>query len=953
MSIDPRMLSSQNLPYLEEMYARYLQNTDSVPPNWREYFGKLRNGDPQLPSGWTAESPFPARSIFNPAGRTIERTVSPPSADAQRASADLSAAAVQERLDQLIRNFRVRGHILASVDPLGSQRLSPPELDPAFYGFEESDYDRELSTSWVGGPETRTVRGVISWLKQTYCRSIGVQFMHIDSLQVRLWLAQRMEESGNRLRLARDEQLRILKRLADGMVFEEFLARKFVGAKTFSLEGAETLIPLLDLAIEKLGNEGIREVVIGMAHRGRLNVLANIMKKSPRMIFREFDDTEPELHIGRGDVKYHLGYSHDWTTSKGNNVHLSLCFNPSHLEYVNTVAMGRMRAKMDRFKDVRREHGAVLLIHGDAAFAGEGIVQETLNLSQLEGYSVGGTVHIIVNNQVGFTTSPEEARSTTYATDVAKMLQIPIFHVNGEDPEAVAQVVQLALDFRKRFQRDVVIDMYCFRRRGHNEGDEPAFTQPLMYKEIRRHPSVYENYLSSLHNQREVTREEAEKIVEERREKLERELEEARRQDYIRCLDHWGGVWTGYFGGSAAEADHPETGVPVKTLSELLTRLSQVPAGFEPHPKAQRILEQRRAMAKGEEPLDWGAAEVLAFASLLAEHRPLRMSGQDVRRGTFSHRHAYLHDHNTGQVFNTFSNIVGPDHRLGIYNSALSESGVLGFEYGYSLDCPEGLVIWEAQFGDFCNVAQPIIDQFLASAEDKWNRLSGIVLLLPHGFEGQGPEHSSARLERFLMLSAEDNMQVCQPSTPAQMFHLLRRQVLRKWKKPLIVMTPKSLLRHKECVSSIEELAVGEFQRFIPDGSISDLKQVRQVLMCSGRVYYDLLDRRRQLGAEGAMIVRIEELYPFPSAKLKKLFEALPDTTPFAWVQDEPSNMGAWPYLKQRFGDKFLKRFPFERISRPRSSSPATGSSKAHKFEQEQLLEAAFSRFTQAVPAAT
>ncbi|MCA8996017.1 MAG: 2-oxoglutarate dehydrogenase E1 component, partial [Planctomycetaceae bacterium] len=681
-------------------------------------------------------------------------------------------------------------------------------------------------------------------------------------------------------------------------------------------------------------------------HRGRLNVLANIMKKSPRMIFREFDDSDPEQNIGRGDVKYHLGYSHDWTTSQNQKVHLSLCFNPSHLEYVNTVAMGRMRAKMDRYRDRRHENGAVILIHGDAAFAGEGIIQETLNISQLEGYSVGGTIHIIVNNQVGFTTSADEGRSTTYATDVAKMLQIPIFHVNGEDPEAVAQVVKLSLDFRKRFQRDVVIDMYCFRRRGHNEGDEPSFTQPVMYQEIRKHPSVYENYLQSLLSQREVTREEAEKVVEERREKLERELEEARRDDYIKCLDHWGGVWFGYDGGPVSEADYPDTSVPKEKLSEILEKLTTVPEHFEPHPKAQRILDQRRTMAAGNEPLDWGAAEALAFGTVLAEGRPLRMSGQDVRRGTFSHRHAYLFDHRNGEPFNLLTNVKDPETWIGLYNSPLSESGVLGFEYGYSLDCPEGLVVWEAQFGDFCNVAQPIIDQFIASAEDKWNRLSGVVMLLPHGFEGQGPEHSSARLERFLMLCAEDNIQVCQPSTPAQMFHLLRRQVLRKWKKPLVVMTPKSLLRHKECVSTLDDLANGSFQRFIPDETITDMSKVRQVLLCSGKVYYDLIDRRRELGIEGSMIVRIEELYPFPSTKLKKLFEPLPDSTPFAWVQDEPSNMGAWPYLKQRFGDRFQKRFPFERISRPRSASPATGSSKAHKHEQEMLLEAAFSKFT-------
>ncbi len=949
MSVESIPLSVQNLAFAEEMYARYLEQPGSVPAEWRHYFDNLKNGDVNAASGWSPESPFPQRSIFDPPARVAVSVSQSAGALESGKSKTLDTPAYQERIDQLIQNYRVRGHMLASIDPLGKQRPSPPELDPSFYGFDDADLDKELSASWeFGGTQIRTLRGVLNWLKETYCRSIGAQFMHIDSLQVRLWLAQRMEETGNRIQLARQDQLRILKRLADAVVFEEFLARKFVGAKSFSLEGAESLIPLLDMAIDKLGNEGTKEIVIGMAHRGRLNVLANIMGKCPRAIFREFDDAD-SLHLhGGGDVKYHLGYSWDWITSQENKVHLSLCFNPSHLEYVNTVAMGRTRAKMDLYGDFRRESGVTLLIHGDAAFAGEGIIQETLNLSELEGYSVGGTIHVIVNNQIGFTTSPEESRSTTYATDVAKMLQIPIFHVNGEDPEAVAQVLHLALDFRKRFQRDAVIDMYCYRRRGHNEGDEPAFTQPVMYKEIRQRPNVYSGYLEALESMQGVTREEAERIVEERRQKLENELTEARRDDYIRCLDNWGGVWAGYYGGPATRADHPDTRVEKSKLSDLLTRLTHVPAGFEPHPKAQRILEQRRSMAEEKEALDWGAAESLAFASVLADGAPFRMTGQDVRRGTFSHRHAFLHDVNNGQTYNMLSNVVTDSSKVSLFNSPLSEAGVLGFEYGYSLDCPDGLVIWEAQFGDFCNVAQVIIDQFIASAEDKWNRLSGLVMLLPHGFEGQGPEHSSARLERFLMLSAEDNIQVVQPSTPAQIFHLLRRQVLRKWKKPLVVMTPKSLLRHKECVSTLEELATGSFQRFIPDPEFKDFKNVKQVLMCSGKVYYDLIERRREGGYEGVMIVRVEELYPFPSSSLKQFFHELDDSVPFKWVQDEPSNMGAWPYIRARFGDKFLKRFNIERVSRARSASPATGSSKAHKREQDELLTAAFSNASQA-----
>ncbi|TWT58661.1 2-oxoglutarate dehydrogenase E1 component [Thalassoglobus neptunius] len=935
MSSQPVSVGSQNLSFVEDLFSSYLLDPNSVDVEWREYFDSLKNGDDRLSGGWTSSSPFPSRSMFNPPGLGTDIPYQGP-------AGKLDEAARQERLDQLIRNYRVRGHILASVDPLGSERPSPPELDPAFYGFGEDDFDREVSTSWVGGPATRTLRGIINWLKQTYCRSIGAQYFHIDSLQVRLWLAQRMEETGNRIKLERTEQLRILQRLADAVVFEEFLARKFVGAKSFSLEGAESLIPLLDMAIEKAGNQGVREIVIGMAHRGRLNVLANIMGKSPRVIFREFDDADPELQIGRGDVKYHLGYSWNWETSLGKNVHLSLCFNPSHLEFVNTVAQGRMRAKMDRARDFKRELGAVILIHGDAAFAGEGIVQETLNLSELAGYRTGGTIHIIVNNQVGFTTTPREGRSTTYATDIAKMLQIPIFHVNGEDPEAVAQVVNLALDFRKKFKRDVVIDMYCYRRRGHNEGDEPSFTQPVMYKEIRKHPTVFEGYMNSLLNLRGVTREEAEKIEKDRRERLETELAEARRDDFIRCVDHWGGIWAGYHGGPAKEADSPITGMDRDKMSQLIHRLIELPEGFRPHPKAQRILEARRAMADGEQPLDWGCAEVLAIASILDEHRPFRMSGQDVRRGTFSHRHAVLYDHETGDAFVSFNNIINERGYVNLHNSPLSEAGVVGFEYGYSLDCPEGLVVWEAQFGDFVNAAQVIIDQFIASAEDKWDRLSGLVMLLPHGFEGQGPEHSSARLERFLNLAAEDNIQVCQPTTPAQFFHLLRRQVLRKWKKPLIVMTPKSLLRHKACVSSLDDLSEGRFRSVLPDPEAPKPEDVKQILLCSGKIYYDLIERRAEIGDKHSMIVRIEQLYPFPTKWIRELLAPIADGTPVAWVQEEPSNMGAWGFLRIRFGEHFLKRFPFERISRPASASPATGSSRTHKFEQDQLLKAAF-----------
>ena len=933
------LLSAPSVGYVEELYDRYLGG-EHVPVEWADYFDQLRNVDTDVGVRFSTAAPFGRRSVFNPGGGAV--TATSRNAESLAAGISIDAAGLQERLDQLVRNYRVRGHIVAAVDPLGNVSLPPAELDPGFYGLDDTDLERECSTSWSGGPDIRTVRQMIAWLKQTYCRSIGVQFMHIDSLRSRLWLATRMESTGNRIKLDRDEQLRILKRLAHAVVFEEFIAKKFVGAKSFSLEGAESLIPLLDMAIEKTGNDGVREIVIGMAHRGRLNVLANIMGKSPRAIFREFEDAEPELTIGRGDVKYHMGYSGQWTTSQGNDVHLSLCFNPSHLEFVNTVALGRMRAKQDKFGDVDRKRGAVFLIHGDAAFAGEGVVQETLNLSELPGYRVGGAVHIVVNNQIGFTTSPNAGRSCTYATDVAKMLQSPIFHVNGEDPEAVAQVVNLALDFRKEFHRDVVIDMYCYRRRGHNESDEPEFTQPKMYEAIKAKKSTYSNYLDHLLTQRGITKAEGKQLRTDRRAELEVELTEARRDDYIRCVDKLGGVWSGFSGGPVENAAHPDTSVSADKIARLMNDLTDVPQGFTVHPKLERLLKGRREMATGGKPLDWGAAEFLAFGSLIADGVPFRMTGQDVERGTFSHRHAVLHDYENGNAFNLLTNVTERPERVELYNSPLSEAGVLGFEYGYSLDCPEGLVIWEAQFGDFANTAQVIFDQFIASAEDKWDRLSAVVMLLPHGFEGQGPEHSSARLERFLMLAAEDNMQIVVPSTPAQYFHLLRRQTLRRWKKPLIVMTPKSLLRLPACVSDLDELADGHFQRVIDDTEIADPSTAQKIVLCSGKVYYDLEKRRVEAGHDRVAILRLEELFPLPEQELQETLERYPAETPVVWVQEEPENMGAWRFLFCHFGDELFKRHTFSMVARATSASPATGSHHSHQIEQDQLLNDAF-----------
>jgi 2-oxoglutarate dehydrogenase E1 component len=966
MSTVEQRPNSLSLSFVEGLYADYLRDAESVSPDWRHYFEELSHA-----GGNGAEHAAAAfRPTFEPtpaAGSAAQRAEIANGADG--ATTDVSSATypaplesngpfsesnvavaqaeaievalLQDRVDQLVRAYRVRGHLVAAVDPLGLPRPELPELDPRSYGFTDADMDRSFSTDTIEGTQVMTLRRILERLRNTYCRSIGVQFMHMDDLTVRQWLQVRMEGSENRLTLSRKDQLRILNRLTTAAIFEEFIQKRFLGAKSFSLEGAETLIPLLELAIEKAGEQRTDEIVLAMAHRGRLNVLANIMGKSTQQIFREFADLDPELHFGRGDVKYHLGHSTDFVTSSGRRVHLSLCFNPSHLEFVNPVAIGRVRAKQDRVEDAQRRRGLCLLIHGDAAFAGEGITQETLNLSQLEAYKIGGTLHVVVNNQIGFTTSPSEARSCTYATDVAKMLQIPIFHVNGEDPEAVAQVVRLAMDFRREFQRDIVIDMYCYRRRGHNEGDEPAFTQPALYRAIEKRKSVREGYLDRLLQMGGITREEADQMIATLREKMEKDLSVAKSDSYVQRSDI-AGFWAFYIGGREREAAEVETGMKKDQLAELLEKQARVPADFHPHPKIQRLLESRHEMAAGAKPLDWAAAEALALGSLSVQGLRIRISGQDTERGTFSHRHSVLHDVQDGHTYMPLRHLAADQAPVEIYNSPLSEAGVLGFEYGYSLDCPDGLVIWEAQFGDFCNAAQVVIDQFIVSAEEKWNRLSGIVLLLPHGFEGNGPEHSSARLERFLSLAAKDNIQVVSLTTPAQLFHALRRQVLRVWRKPLVVMSPKSLLRHPKVVSSLDECASGCFQRIIPDAGWLEPEKVDRILLCSGKIYYELDHKRSELKRENVAIIRMEQLYPLAKDLLLSVLTAYRAKTPVYWVQEEPENMGAWRFLRGNFGDKLFDRYPFMGVYRQSAASPATGSSSSHRLEQEKLLAAAF-----------
>ena len=917
----------QSLAYVEQFYADYRRDPSSVPAEWRDYFAAAGNGtdgDVQLgPS-------FKARSVFNP--------VEAAPTERARFQCDPRTENLSERLHQLVRNYRGRGHIIAAVNPLGATNPCPPELEPGFYGFSESELNLLINFPTLHCETPLTVREIVQRLRDTYCRSIGAQFMHIDDLAARQWLQRRMEGSQNRLQVSRDEQLRILTRLTDAVVFEEFLRTKFLGAKTFSLEGCETLLPLLDLAIEKSGHQGVKNIVIGMGHRGRLNVLTHILGKNPCEIFQEFTDARPELWPERGDVKYHLGHSGDWTMSDGRKIHLSLCFNPSHLEFVDPVVVGRVRAHQDRLGDRNCRQVLGLLIHGDAAFAGEGVIQEMLNMSKLSGYAVGGVLHVIVNNQIGFTTPPNEGRSTIYATDVARMLQVPIFHVNGEDPEAVAQVVQLAMDFRAEFQADVVIDMYGYRRLGHNETDEPTFTQPVLYRKIAERPNVREGYLEHLLELKNVSREEADKIMAGCHTKLEQQLQVARAEK-CEIVPDQRNIWRDYLGGPEP-ADEPDTGVEMEKLSELLHKLTGLPAGFHVHPKLERGLEARRDMAGGKHPLDWSAAEALALATLTAAGVRIRLTGQDTGRGTFSQRHAILYDQQDGHTFVPLQHLVPDQSPVEIYNSPLCETGALGFEYGYSLDCPDGLVLWEAQFGDFVNAAQVIIDQFITSAEDKWRRLSGLVLLLPHGFEGMGPEHSSARLERFLTLAAEDNIQIVQPTTPAQYFHVLRRQAVRKWRKPLIVFTPKSLLRHPKVVSSLADCTRGHFQRVLPDDSKP--QDIKRILLCTGKVFYDLAAYRDEHKRNDVAIVRLEQLYPLPAGLLEPALKSYVEHTPALWVQEEPANMGAWRYLHEKFGKKLFNRFPFALISRFESASPATGSSHAHKLEQAQLIARAF-----------
>lgn len=837
------------------------------------------------------------------------------------------------RVEQLVHAFRERGHLIAKLDPLERERpVKQAGLDPAHYGIDPTEIDDTHTILWGGHPVSWPLRRILHELQSVYSDAVGIQYMHIDDMEIQDWLRTRLEGPGHDQPLDRDHQRRILAKLIDAEEFESFLQKKFKRAKRFSLEGAETLIPLLEQAIEKAVDSGVSDVVIGMSHRGRLNVLANILGLPASDLFSRFEQLDTVSNEdGEGDVRFHLGLDVHRKTASGKTVKLSLCFNPSHLEFVGPVVLGRARARQEKVKDEATNSILPLIIHGDAAFSGQGIVQEQLNLSRLEGYSTGGAIHVILNNQIGFTTEPNQNRSTQYATDVARMLQIPIFHVNGEQPEAVDRVIRLAIDFWKTWRRDVVVDMYCFRKRGHMELDDPMFTQPLLYKAIENRLPIRQIYTENLLRLGQVSAQEAEEIARLSRESLEEELLIAEKMETP--PEKTGNQKENGPSGS------PKTGMPRESLVSLIHAMTKLPDTFVPHAKVKAILKRRAAMADGKQRLDWATGESLAYASLLMAGVEVRLTGQDSERGTFAHRHAVLHDVETGESYTPLANLgESGQGNFSVHNSPLTESAVLAFEFGYSIESMDSLIIWEAQFGDFTNAAQVIIDQFIASSAAKWKQASGLCLFLPHGLEGQGPEHSSARPERFLQLCANGNMDVVYLSTASQVFHRLRLQALRTDKHPLVVFTPKRMLQNPAASSSLDEFCDGRFREVLVDHAAD---HATQVLLCSGQIAVDLIAERNRRKAP-VLIVRIEQLYPFPAEAILETAKDIQDGSPITWVQEEPENMGAWRWLRPKLEDLFKNHF-IHCLSRPERVSPATGSLANHQKEQKELINAAFS----------
>ncbi len=952
-------LHAQNADYIAQIYRQYLANSGAVDPSWQSFFRELNDNDGALLSDLVGASWTPKTNQRLNAGKSLEivtdaAKVSKSQGKAantdQSVGGDLKLAARDSiQASTMIRMFRARGHMLATLDPLGlMERKSHPELEPDYYGFGPNDLDRPIFLGGQLGFETASVNQILEKLRSIYCRTIGVEFWHLTDPVEREWLLHKIENSGNRTSLNKEEQKNILARLTAAEGFEQFLHTKHVGTKRFGLDGGETLIPVVETVLETGVKTGVREVNFGMAHRGRLNVLTNVIGKPFTAVFSEFQgaSSNPEDVQGSGDVKYHMGTSSDKEYG-GVMLHLSLTANPSHLEAVNPVVIGKVRAKQSQRKDEDRTQVMPIVMHGDAAFAGQGLVAETLMMSEIRGYAVGGTINIVINNQIGFTTMPQYGRSGPYPTDVAKMLAAPIFHVNSDDPEAAVHVARIATEFRQTFKKDVVIDIVCYRRYGHNEGDEPAFTQPVMYKTIEARETTRALYAKSLVAQGVVSDAEAQKIYDDFNAYLASAFE-ATKSYKPNKADFLEGAWSGL-----KQAPHPDQWQGQTAITSDLAQavgkvITSVPSDFVANTKILRQLDAKKKMFEKGEGFDWATAEALAFGSLISQGTPVRLSGQDVGRGTFSQRHCILYNQDNGEKYIPLKHISPNQPSFEAYDSPLSEAGVLGFEYGYTLADPLSLVMWEAQFGDFVNGAQVIIDQFISSAETKWLRMSGLVMLLPHGFEGQGPEHSSGRVERFLQSCAEDNWQVCNITTPANYFHALRRQVKRDFRKPLIIMTPKSLLRHKLAVSKLEDMTgATRFHRVLVEGSAdirAKSKDVKRVIICSGKVYYDLFEEREKRQLKNVALVRLEQFYPFPEKSMAAELSSYPNAE-IVWCQEEPKNMGGWSFVES-FIETTLKNAK-HKCNRPRyvgrlsAASPATGYLKRHNLEQANLISEA------------
>ncbi|MCU4119192.1 2-oxoglutarate dehydrogenase E1 component [Variovorax sp. N23] len=928
-----------NAPYVEEMYENYLENPGSVPDNWRSYFDALQHVPAADGSNARDVAHLPVVNAF------AERAKQGTTKVVHASGADSELGRQRTAVQQLIAAYRNVGARWADLDPLKrTERPAIPELEPSFYGLRDADLETVFNTSnTFFGKDTMSLRDLLNALRETYCGTIGVEYMYTTDQNHKRWWQQKLETARTNPKLNAEQKKHVLERLTAAEGLERFLHTKYVGQKRFSLEGGESFIVSMDELINEAGTKGVQEIVIGMAHRGRLNVLVNSLGKMPADLFAEFDHTAPE-DLPSGDVKYHQGFSSDVST-RGGPVHLSLAFNPSHLEIVNPVVEGSVRARMDRRGDPLGKQVLPIIVHGDAAFAGQGVVMETLALAETRGYSTGGTVHIVINNQIGFTTSdPRDSRSTLYCSDIVKMIEAPVLHVNGDDPEAVVLATQLALDFRMEFQKDVVVDIICFRKLGHNEQDTPSLTQPLMYKKIAQHPGTRKLYADKLAAQGLGAT-------------LGDDMVKAQRAAFDAGKNTSDPVLTNFKSKYAVDwspflnkkwTDAGDTAIPTAEWKRLAEKITTVPAGFTVHPLVKKVLDDRAAMGRGDVNVDWGMGEHMAFASLVASGYPVRLSGEDSGRGTFTHRHAVLHDQNrekfdTG-TYTPLQNVAESQAPFVVIDSILSEEAVLAFEYGYASNDPNTLVIWEAQFGDFVNGAQVVIDQFIASGEVKWGRVNGLTMMLPHGYEGQGPEHSSARLERFMQLSADTNMQVVQPTTASQIFHILRRQMVRNLRKPLVILTPKSLLRNKDATSPLSEFTKGSFQTVIPDAKDLKADKVKRVIACSGKVYYDLAKKREEKGVDDVAIIRVEQLYPFPHKAFSTELKKYPNLVDVVWCQDEPQNQGAWFFVQHYIHENMAEGQKLGYSGRAASASPAVGYSHLHQEQQKALVDGAFGK---------